>query len=76
MNQSGLLSIKPKIFICNVDEQSIQNGNEYTKNFETAFGNDFGIDDKLTGRQYSIELNIDMQLQYLVDREDLPGSFL
>ena len=50
--------------------------NEYTKNFETAFGNDFGIDDKLTGRQYSIELNVDMQLQYLVDRKDLPGSFL
>ena len=50
--------------------------NEYTKNFETAFGNDFGLDDKLTGHQYSIELNIDMQLQYLVDREDLPGSFL
>ncbi len=38
LNQSGLLSIKPKIFICNVDEQSIQNGNEYTKNFISKFG--------------------------------------
>ena len=27
LNQSGLLSIKPKIYVCNVDEQSIQNGN-------------------------------------------------
>jgi ribosome-binding ATPase YchF (GTP1/OBG family) len=26
LNQSGLLSIKPKIFVCNVDEQSVQNG--------------------------------------------------
>ena len=33
LNQSGLLSLKPRIFVCNVDEQSIQNGNIYTKNF-------------------------------------------
>ena len=33
LNQSGLLSIKPKIFVCNVDEKSIQNGNKYTQNF-------------------------------------------
>ena len=38
LNQSGLLSIKPRIFVCNVDEQSIQNGNEYTKNFISKFG--------------------------------------
>ena len=38
LNQSGLLSIKPKIYVCNVDEQSIQNGNEYTKNFINKFG--------------------------------------
>ena len=39
LNQSGLLSIKPKIFVCNVDEQSVQKGNEYTKNFIDKFGN-------------------------------------
>ena len=33
LNQSGLLSTKPKIFVCNVDEKSIQNGNNYTKDF-------------------------------------------
>ena len=38
LNQSGLLSIKPKIFVCNVDEQSIKSGNKYTKNFITKFG--------------------------------------
>ncbi|MDA9710470.1 redox-regulated ATPase YchF [Candidatus Pelagibacter sp.] len=38
LNQSGLLSIKPKIFVCNVDEQSVQNGNKYTENFINKFG--------------------------------------
>jgi len=38
LNQSGLLSIKPKIYVCNVDEQSVQNGNNYTKNFMGKFG--------------------------------------
>jgi len=37
LNQSGLLSIKPRIFVCNVDEQSIQKGNVYTKNFITKY---------------------------------------
>ena len=34
---SGLLSLKPKIFVCNVDEQSVQNGNDYTKKFISKF---------------------------------------
>ena len=38
LNQSGLLSLKPKIFVCNVDERSIQNGNNYTKDFMNKFG--------------------------------------
>ena len=38
LNQSGLLSIKPKIFVCNVDEKSVQNGNKYTKNFIDKYG--------------------------------------
>jgi ribosome-binding ATPase len=38
LNQSGLLSIKPKIFVCNVDEKSLQNGNDYTKVFIDKFG--------------------------------------
>ena len=43
LNQSGLLSLKPKIFVCNVDEQSVQMGNDYTK----AFVDKFGIDNTL-----------------------------
>ena len=38
LNQSGLLSLKPKIFVCNVDEQSIKDGNNYTKAFIDKFG--------------------------------------
>ena len=40
LNHSGLLSIKPRIFVCNVDEQSIQKGNSYTKNFIEKYGNE------------------------------------
>ncbi|PDH17854.1 MAG: redox-regulated ATPase YchF [Pelagibacterales bacterium MED-G44] len=38
LNSSGLLSLKPKIFVCNVDEKSIQNGNAYTNAFTNKFG--------------------------------------
>jgi hypothetical protein len=38
LNQSGLLSIKPKIYVCNVDEKSVQNGNKYTEDFINKFG--------------------------------------
>ena len=34
----GLLSLKPKLFVCNVDENSVLSGNNYTKNFIEKFG--------------------------------------
>ena len=40
---SGLLTLKPKIYVCNVDEKSIQNGNEYTKKFINKFGTDASL---------------------------------
>ncbi len=40
LNQSGLLSVKPKIFVCNVDEQSIQKGNNYSNLFIKKFGDE------------------------------------
>ena len=39
LKQSGLLSLKPKIFVCNVDEQSVQSGNNYTQSFIDKYGN-------------------------------------
>ena len=38
LSQTGLLSIKPKIFVCNVDEQSLASGNKYTQAFIAKFG--------------------------------------
>ena len=38
LKQTGLLSTKPKIFVCNVDEQSIDNGNKYTQAFINKYG--------------------------------------
>ncbi len=35
---SGLLSTKPKLYVCNVDENSIDKGNDYTKNFIEKYG--------------------------------------
>ena len=40
LNQSGLLSVKPKIFVCNVDEQSVQMGNNYTNLFIKKYGDE------------------------------------
>tara|TARA_B100000575_G_C23051848_1_gene605521 strand:+ start:149 stop:1222 length:1074 start_codon:yes stop_codon:yes gene_type:complete len=40
LNLSSLLSLKPKIFVCNVDEQSVKEGNDYTKAFINKFGQD------------------------------------
>ncbi len=34
LNQTGLLSIKPRLYVCNVDEKSIVNGNKYTEDFK------------------------------------------
>ena len=38
LNETGLLSIKKKIYVCNVDEKSLKNGNKYTELFIKKFG--------------------------------------
>ena len=40
LSQSGLLSLKPKIYVCNVDEISVNKGNNFTKDFINKFGED------------------------------------
>ena len=35
--RSGLLTTKPKLYVCNVDEKSIENGNNYTEKFIKNF---------------------------------------
>ena len=39
-NTMGILSIKPKIIVCNVDEQSLATGNEYTNSIQQKFINE------------------------------------
>ena len=38
IKNSGLLSIKPKLYVCNVDEESIDSINKYTVDFMKKFG--------------------------------------
>ena len=38
IEMSGLLSLKPNLYVCNVDEESIANGNKYTQKFIEKFG--------------------------------------
>ncbi len=59
IRQSGLLSVKPKIYVCNVDEQSLQNGNEYTKTFIQKFGinNTLIVSAEIENQINSLDLN-------------------
>ncbi len=38
LKTSGLLITKPKLYVCNVDEDSIESGNKYTEEFIIKFG--------------------------------------
>tara|TARA_B100001996_G_scaffold311947_1_gene253966 strand:+ start:149 stop:1222 length:1074 start_codon:yes stop_codon:yes gene_type:complete len=38
LKETALLSIKPKLYVCNVDEKSISKGNNYSSNFIKNFG--------------------------------------
>ena len=40
LSSLGLLSIKPKIIVCNVDEASLSEGNRYTKSVESKYPNE------------------------------------
>ena len=40
IEMSGLLSLKPNLYVCNVDEESISNGNQYTQKFIEKYGNE------------------------------------
>ena len=65
LNQSGLLSTKPKIFVCNVDEQSIQKGNKYTKNFINKFGDENTLIISADIENQINELDVNEQKNYM-----------
>ncbi len=62
LNQTGLLSIKPKIFVCNVDENSVSTGNRYTESFIEKFGKEKTI---------IISADIENQINELVNNEKI-----
>jgi len=65
LNQSGLLSLKPKIFVCNVDEKSVQNGNDYTKVFMSKFGDENTLIISADIENQINELNINEKKNYM-----------
>ncbi len=65
LNQSGLLSLKPKIFVCNVDEKSIQSGNNYSKSFINKFGQENTLIISADIENQINELNIDERKNYM-----------
>ena len=62
IEMSGLLSLKPSLYVCNVDEESITRGNQYTKKFIEKYG------DKDT---IIISAEIENQLNSLSDKEKI-----
>ena len=58
---SCLLSTKPKLYVCNVDEQSIEKGNNYTEMFINKFGKKNTL---------IISANIENQINQLGDEEE------
>jgi GTP-binding protein YchF len=65
LNQSGLLSIKPKIFVCNVDEQSVQMGNNYTNLFIKKYGDENTLIISADIENQINELNINEKKNYM-----------
>ncbi len=65
LNQSGLLSLKPKIFVCNVDEKSISEGNNYTKEFIERYGKENTLIISADIENQINELDLDEQKNYM-----------
>jgi GTP-binding protein YchF len=65
LNQSGLLSLKPKIFVCNVDEKSVQYGNNYSKTFINKFSEDNTLIISADIENQINELDIDEKKNYM-----------
>ena len=65
LNQTGLLSLKPKIFVCNVDEKSLQIGNNYSKTFINKFGQENTLVISADIENQINELDIDERKNYM-----------
>ncbi len=65
LNQSGLLSLKPKIFVCNVDEKSVQIGNNHSKSFINKFGQENTLVISADIENQINELDVDERKNYM-----------
>tara|TARA_Y100000590_G_scaffold465608_1_gene638380 strand:+ start:619 stop:1692 length:1074 start_codon:yes stop_codon:yes gene_type:complete len=65
LNQTNLLSIKPKIFVCNVDEKSIKNGNKYTDAFIDKYGKENTIIASADIENQINQLNQEEKINYM-----------
>ncbi len=65
INQSGLLILKPKIFVCNVDEKSVENGNNHTAAFVNKFGKENTLIISADIENQINELNVDEKKNYM-----------
>ena len=63
VNEIGLLSTKPALYVCNVDEKSIKEGNKYTNNFISKYGEkntiivSADIENQINGLNYEEKTN-------------------
>ena len=63
INQAGLLSTKPSLYVCNVDEKSILKGNKYTDEFIKKYGENntiiisADIENQINGLNYEEKTN-------------------
>ena len=63
INQAGLLSTKPSLYVCNVDEKSILRGNKYTDEFIKKYGENntiivsADIENQINGLNYEEKTN-------------------
>ncbi len=62
IEMSGLLSLKPNLYVCNVGEESVVNGNPYTRKFIEKYGDRNTI---------IISAEIENQLNSLTDKEKI-----
>jgi hypothetical protein len=66
MKNSQLLTSKPMLFICNVDENSVVNGNQYSKVVED-------LAKSLNCLAINISVSIEQELSELTNQEELQG---
>jgi ribosome-binding ATPase YchF (GTP1/OBG family) len=71
-NELQLLTAKPVIYVCNVDEASVNTGNEFTKGFIEAHGGTIKVENTAgSGALFTIE--IPTQANW---GDDFSGGFL